>query len=246
MVEFATYQDQVGNVQTTPIEYSVTVEGQGDAFPIVDGMGYGYRQYFEEYEEGMLVDSGWYDEWIRFENESDDDYRQVYYDNDGFVGSDNWEYLTWYSDKVEMRGFHELDEGEPVDVTFTPPVIMAKKPWAAQSWNGDVVAGFPDGDANLEYSIQITGPTDRVAPLGAKPGGWMGKQPDEPELVWIGVWRMELQYQVTVGTTVVSSGTDVSWLAPAVGVVEEDSQSQGEGWNELSSKALMEIIPPEG
>ncbi len=244
-VEFESFADMSGNVQTTDIEWSVTVTGTPDLFPVLDN----YIMYYQGTwglelldQPNMLQVATRYDirtggEFWRWQFESS--YGPVKEEAIPFVEYDRF-MLT--STAIQFLGFHEVyddpaDKAEIIDIDFTPPVEWLRLPVTTDNWSGtSTFSPAPEeGATQVEYTVTVDSGVYEVEAIFG-----VDKQDDDPPpTYWLGCRKVTVTYNLTDGVDNYENGTDVIWYCPGVGPVRKTSEETDELETEYSTLDLM-------
>ena len=244
MIQFDSFADISGNVNTDGFTYQFTVDGDPDYYPVVHGqwsvfMGYeesndpdkytGETQMVEQIEvtggAGEFLIKEW-DPWSEAFN--------------------NWDLMTINSGGVLFRGFHETDwdSQESFDIMFNPVIQWMRFPVTAQNWNGTAMfdSSEPGGADRVVYSVeQVTGTFDvLVETPDNDPSLFTKESGPGSDILWMGCRKSVLHYELTDGFTTFNTGTDTLYYAPGVGLVREESlEEETGGFTRTSELNLM-------
>lgn len=216
LVDFPPFRDQAGNESVEGFTYRLTVEGEANPYPLVDGVVH----YFEG--ESSRTDSegtqnSEYEDAIRFEEQDDLKVRRVTYSPD-FLETYGYDALYRNGNIVEFHGFGDYDEGDLTsEIEFSPPVPWLDLPLSVgKTWSGSTTATEDSTVVTVQYTIEVVGKSDLVAQVGNESG------PGET-LIWADTWAVVLDYDFVVDGETFQSGTDSTYYAAGVGPVRSYS-----------------------
>jgi hypothetical protein len=232
-VELDDYSDLHGNTNTDGFTWEVAVEGTAQYLPMLDDWLFYYSGTWEEgpiFEENDLESAHW------IEAVSSTDFRiwnyTEYYMPPAKVPDIPFEDYDLYrltSGAVQLLGFHEVDDGEDIDVTFSPAVTWLPLPVDTGTWSG--TSTFTEGEmtVQVDYAGEVLSGTVDI-PLVESGGGM--------EAHWLGCRRVILDYELGDGEETFSTGRDSVWYAPGVGMVRQVSNGTEEG---VSYREVFEL-----
>ena len=226
---FDSYADMYGNVNSTTIEWEVTVAGTADFFPVVDTYT---MLYFGTWTDEPTKASGELFAATMYETKTDGEFWRW-----GFEGADmahkseefpfvDYDRLKLTGSAVQFLGFHEEDDpvgkAETMDITFTPPVDLLRMPMVESSWSGtSTFSPVPvEGPTQVEYTITV-----HPGVFNIEHPGFHAKEDDTPPIVWLDCVKMTMEYELTDGVDIYEEGEDTIWYCPGVGPVRKMSLS---------------------
>lgn len=245
-VVFDEFRDLSGNVNADGFEWTVTVAGTPDHFPVLDDLIFYYDGW---YLEGPLARHGKssysYAHIFDWESGSSELFRRTEI-HEGDETAGNWDYLRKSSAGVKLRGFHEswTDSKAEIDVWINPEVDYMRHPMTPQTWSG-TGSITPEGGASLSlsYEVRILAGTQDV-PIGwGKFGGIRGNGKDVALTYWNECRMAILTHEIRDGVLTTETGVDTLVLAPGLGLVEEWSSYEDyeEGLREWSRSTLTDL-----
>lgn len=229
-LEFESFADLNGNVNTDGFDWAAVVEGVADHYPLEDGMAF---MYYGTGSESGGKDNPYFIDQILLEEQLNGDFHRKSYDDWSGTFTD-WDILRRDGDELLLRGFQDNDGSpEKSETLFSPPVVWLRYPMTTQSWNGSSTMGETGA---VDYTITVLpGLFQVVAPTT------LDKQEGpSDEIYWADCRKVVLHYEVSEATDPVSAGTDTIWYAPAVGIVREITHEEGtDGYTSDSDKTLF-------
>lgn len=242
-VDFEGFEDVNGNVQPTGLDYAVRVSGTADPYPFIDGQELWYAEIWTEYGVPGGPFSGDGSEFIRMEEQGNGDFFRRRYEDPEFSMGYGWDVLGRSSSQIQLKGFRDVDEGVPSDVTFSSPVDYLRLPVAAGSWNGSLTAPMDGMVATIDYTVDVLGQED----VPYYPTFFLKAMKGGPsfDIIWFECWKQVLTYQIGDGETVFQAGADTTWFAPGIGIVRTSSIEEDlmDGRSSESMSFLREFGP---
>ena len=217
-VEFVSFADVNGNVNDDGVEWQATVAGTAQFLPAIDG----WAQYFEGYfieEANPAKTSGELSALQVIEVKTGGEFWVWHAENYSSYPAKDFPVMEVYdrmkltSSAVQFLGFREMDDMEPMDVTFTPPIDWLRLPVVTSTWSGTAAI---DDTTGVDYTVAVLAGTYEL-PFGGMPG----KQSDGPPISWLGCRKVTLHYEMSAGEYYSSTGNDTLWYAPGAGLVRE-------------------------
>jgi len=241
-----TYRDLAGNVQTLPIEYEVKVSGTPDYWPFTEGIVYAWEGEWVEGDKDGIIDGGAIFEIQRMEVQSSSTFHLTSYETMDFIDPRGWDAYRRTSNAIQLLGYRETDMSVVKDVDLDPDVDFARLPWSVQTWAGTAMAVSPGSSRTIEYSMEVVAQEDLpLFPIELKKGAALWKQPTNIEVLWMDCWKQVLTYTMRESGSIVQSGTESMWFAPAIGRVRvEARQESPDGTYEESKSYLSGLIIP--
>jgi hypothetical protein len=145
------------------------------------------------------------------------------YDTEDPQVLEEWDYMTRTGDAILLRGFHEIDEGTPVDRMFDEPVQYLNRPLVPDTWAGRVTLPINGSEATVNYSVEIKEGTTDI-PFGeySKAGrNWKwGDKADPQTIFWSDCRTVILDHDVRMGMLMVETGSDTMYYSPGFGLVK--------------------------
>jgi len=246
-LEFGDFQDLYGNVNTTHPVWTVNVAGTPDHMPVQEEIFSGFTVIAHESTPDKVVDT--FMRWRFMEWETPgSDFR--WYTRDEYEkGWSDWDYMTKTSDAVMLRGFHEVDEGEPVDILFSDPAKYLNHPLVPASWSGEMTIGSGEEMASVSYSVTVLDGVEDV-PWDMSSGKVFADsrliKGSSQEFYWPNCRRVVLTHETSAGGNMMDSGADTSWYCPGFGLVKftmyshEYGEDESEDWeNGILSDLLI-------
>jgi hypothetical protein len=240
-VDFDTYADMHGNVQTTPFEWSVTVTGTAEHFPVYDEL----LMFFYGTWSNDIKDSGEMQALTYIDIKTGGEFwrHEVHsgygpYKDLGI----NWDLEDYdrfmqTGSSIQYLGFYEFESGggkaADMDITFSPTFDWIRMPIVANdTWSG--TASFVptplDGPTSVDYTFTVAAATEDI-----ESPGWGDKaQEDSPPIFWLDCWKVSLVYTLMEDEVEYMTGQDEFWYAPGVGLVKKTSMESG-GVESMSS-----------
>jgi hypothetical protein len=246
---FDHFTDMAGNVNTSGLDLALTVSGNVDYYPFLDGMKFGFQsiRYYDEGSGQMGPEfSGSYESMRR---EDATIWNRVSYD-DPFQTENGYDILSRTSSAVKLMGFAEYNNGTLVETTLTPPVDWLKLPPSAQTWSGTTTASMGSVTIQIEYAAELLGqedlPLSPSVPFSTRkiwPNS--SKQVVQQQIVWYDCWKWTLDFAMKNGDVTVQSGADTLWYAAGIGKVwERDREEDGSGNWQWTQDSLMDLSLP--
>jgi hypothetical protein len=232
----AGYADTSGVVQPNATNWSVTVAGTPDYFPVIDGREMHYMGFWEEGDVGSTDpdDAGDLLRSYRYEIQDGGLFHLIEFE----VGHGDWGYqiMNRTATALEMLGFQESD-----GVAMFDPAIdyLMLPPSSGVTW---------DTAADIEFS------GDPIGEITAD-GAWVQRhdrmlaapaKEDEPAIYWTNVWEADLGYTMSMGEDEANIGSMTLYLAPSIGLVrqvdmDEDHSVEPPRWE----RRTMFLVPPD-
>jgi hypothetical protein len=239
-IDLTPFSDLAGNESANPPEWRVTTAGTADWFPAAEGdwwLGFEF-----EFDEGGMAAWEYID---KVEDVSGNDFDINHYLDNGLRSLDQLdsaEYMTKLSDRIELRGFGEYDEGDWLDQAFTPPIdFFWLPPTLGLTWSDVATIDLGEGETGdltitgeiLDFEDFAFGEDSPDDPLmgSTKAGGQrlFGRENGEPEAVFPECAVVELTHTIVAdlgeGPMTVHEGIDTLWVCSGVGVVYERAHS---------------------
>ncbi len=221
-VEFNSFADINSNVNDDGFTWHATVAGTAQHFPVMDGWIQYFAGYYEETNPAKT--SGEYSEFVVTEVKTLGEFWQ-------WKGSDystgpskdlptlvNYDRLKLTSTAIQMLGFHEEQDMETMDGSFSPPIDWLRLPVQTGSWDGTVTFTEGTDESQVDYEVTVLAGTFDV-PFGRI----TGKQEGGPPVLWLDCRKVALHYELSDSSVVFSAGTDTLWYAPGAGLVRQVS-----------------------
>jgi hypothetical protein len=245
---FDHFTDMAGNVNTSGLDLSLTVSGDVDYYPFLDGMKFGF-QSIRYYDQGSgQMGPEFYGSYESLRREDATTWNRVSYD-DPFQTENGYDILSRTSSAVKLMGFTEYDGGTLVETTLSPPVDWLKLPPSAQTWSGSTTASNSSATIQIEYTAELLGQEDLPltpnVPFSLRES-WpsSSKQPAQ-QIVWYDCWKWTLDFAMKDGDVTVQSGADTLWYAAGIGKVwERDREEDGSGNWQWTQDYLMDLSLP--
>jgi hypothetical protein len=212
-ISFGSFADVAGNVQTTPIDYRIDVEGEGDPWPFLDGSRFHFVGTETVTPTGGIPYEDSFDGFFQVEVQPGGDIHWAEYDWEDYVDSSGHDIFRKTAATLELTGWYfDTDEGAD-EGSVNPPVLFAKFPFAVQSWSGSSAVSTSDGDFSVDYEMAVVGRADLPAAFGE----------DGVTLTWLDCWQVTQSISLLDGGQEFASEEITVWYAPSVGVVKRDA-----------------------
>lgn len=234
-VEFTSFADVNGNVNDDGFDWQATVSGAAQFLPVIDGWVQYFAGYYEESDP--VKTSGWVGELQLLEIKTGGEFWLWHTSNyESYPAKDLPEMMEYdrmkvTSSAIQFLGFHEVQDMETSDVTFTPPIDWLRLPVQTSSWSGTAAISDTTG---VDYTVAVLAGTYDL-PIGGIPG----KQSDAPPITWLDCRKVAMHYEMGDGETVFSAGNDTLWYAPGAGLVREINHEEQEGRTYHADKTLI-------
>jgi hypothetical protein len=227
-VRFESFADLHGNVNDTPTEWTATVAGDADFFPVVDTF---VLYYMGTWTDEVAKDSGWMQAATKYDVKTGGEFWRWTAEHMEFgppvkqIPWEDYDRMKLTSTAVQFLGFYEADEGgdkQGYEVTFDPPVQWLRNPIPAAGYTHEGDADFlpepgPGEPDRVDYSVTVDETVYEVEmPFDDKQGS--------PPVFWMGCRKAVVTYEVSDGLDVFSSGTDEIWYCPGIGPVRKVSE----------------------
>jgi hypothetical protein len=246
---FDHFTDMAGNSNTQGLDLSLTVSGDVDYYPFVDGFKFMF-QSIRYYDQGSgQMGPEFYGTYESLRRENSTTWDRVSYD-DAFQTENGWDILSRTGSAIKLMGFTEYDAGVLLETTLNPPVDWLKLPLSAQSWSGTTTASNDSATVQINYAAQLVGQED----LPLAPSFTLKQQRSWPnsskrivlqQILWYDCWKWTLDFAMMDGMDTVQSGADTLWYAPGIGKVwERDREEDASGnWNWTQNYLLGLALP---
>jgi len=227
-VEFDSFADVNGNVQTDNVEWSVTVAGTAEFFPVIDT----YIMYYRgSWSDAVGKDMGWIEAATKYVLQGGGEFRRYEAENhsspykDSEIPFEDYDRMKLTSSAVQFLGFYEVvepeDKAADTDITFVPAIDWLRFPVTAETWSGtSTFSPVPlEGPTQVEYVVTVD-------PLvyDVESGIMDDKQGDSPTYLWLGCRKVTIEFTLTDGFDVYQEGEDVFWYCPGMGPVRKESR----------------------
>jgi len=247
---FDSFDDIFGNTQESDLDYSLTVDGSGDYYPVEDGFSYGMDVYEQEGTIGDTTPT-WtqnYDEFYRVEVQEGDTFFLKIYPSNDLIESHEWEIYSKTGSAIMLHGFHESDimppekiEYEEWDVLFEDPLTWLKLPPRVTTWSESTT--IPIGEemtVDLDVEGRIVEKIDEL-PINTEsktelPAFYATDGKADINLYWTDCWKAVIEHTMSVEGNTLEVGTETLWYAPGYGQVrsssyEEDYEDEVAQWS---------------
>ena len=236
-IQFSGYADANGNVQNDMTEWTSTVAGTADNYPVSDGYRFMAMGTWSEGEPGSIEPLYSGDEMIFFEFEervaANQWNKKEFYDS-GYMVLDTYEIQSVTAAGISLVGFAEdegVGEGKVLTEYFlSSPVTWAEFPFVkGNTWSSNATVNLPDGTLSASVTGEVLDMED--LPIPSQTGG-------DFQIVWTDVWKVELNLTISQGSEYSAVEKQVFWYAPGVGVVHETYREdtilpvEDAGWSE--------------
>lgn len=215
------FTDPSGNVNDSHEEWEVMVAGIPDHYPIHDDYAFAYYTEYENSDPEPGKGAGHYTRWDLFQWVTATDFRR--YETEDTLVLEEWDYMTRTNDEILLRGFHELDEGVPMDIMFDEPVTYLNRPMVPASWNGSVTLSSGGEEATVNYSVRVLEGTTEIfyGDLNKVDRTWaLADKADVSTVFWSDCRTVILDHDVNAGTEMIESGSDTMYYCPGFGLVK--------------------------
>ncbi len=213
--DFDSYADMHGNVQTTPFEWSVTVAGDAEFYPVIDeiikyyaGIGTdGDKAEYEvfDFQRIEVLSGGLFRVWSGWWDDVADVFTWEDYDS-----------MEATSSAIRFLGFHESDKD--YDVTFVPAIDWLRLPVGDDTtWAGEAdftPAPGPGEPDRVVYAVHVD---PDVYDLESEI--MFDKDPEDPTLIWKGCRIVTINFTLYDDAAEYATGQDQYWYCPGIGAV---------------------------
>jgi len=214
-VKFAGYADANGVVQPAETDWTCTVAGTADPYPVSDGYRWTSMGTWSTGPAGSDIptDGGDYAVYYQFqERAAANQWDLQKFSDPSYTTLDNYMIQTVTGQGVFLTGIAEEAKAVLMEYFLTNPLTQTEFPLVAgNTWTSSASVTLPDGTVSATMSGEAIGKEDlEIGPAGSGFG-----------VVWTDVWRVEVTLDVFMGGEMTSNQMTTYWIAPGIGVVRE-------------------------
>ena len=245
------FDDIFGNTQNADLDYSITVGGTPDYYPVESGLTYGMSEYWYEGVIGNPTPT--------YSGDRPHYYRQTTLENGTFLLKDytdytftnsyEWDIYSKTGSAIMIHGFHEsspmpikADPTPGIDILFDDPLTWLKLPPRVTTWSESTTMTEPDKKATLDLDVdgRIIEKVDTLPLLMAGkvelPEFYSSGGKADAGLYWNDCWLTVIEHTVSMESEIFTVGVDSVWYAPGFGPVrinsyEENYEGDGGDWD---------------
>lgn len=229
-VTFDSYFDRAGNQQTTPIEYRVDVRGEGDPWPLQDGVRFNYFGEWSRTIPGEGTSTGNSDHFVQVEAQPSNLFEWVRYPDDSFELSEERDVYSRNGSAIAFTGFYEFVDPVWEFMSIDPPALWMPLPIGLGSWNGNAVVTTAEGSVAVAYAGQIFVQEDLLAT-------W---QDSGMDVIWYDAWKVQRNWTLEFAPGVEDTGAETVWYCEGIGIVRSLSEEhRNDGVDSSDARELM-------